>query len=257
MGKVILVASGKGGVGKTTLTANLGIALAKCGKEVVLVDNDIGLRNLDLALGLENSVFYDVIDVINEDCKIREAIIKYEKCGKLSFIPASQFKDDFVLDKDKYFEFIQKLKEKFDIVIIDCPAGIGDNMLNAANASDTALIIVNPDPYSLRDADKLATLLEKYDNIKDVRLIINRMRKELVNKGIMLNIDNIIEALGIRLAGVIFEDSAIIEASIKGEPVINGLKSKSGKAFDDIAKRICGENIPIEEIKPKKRFLFF
>ena len=178
MGKVILVASGKGGVGKTTLTANLGIALAKCGKEVVLVDNDIGLRNLDLALGLENSVFYDVVDVINEDCKIREAIIKYEKCGKLSFVPASQFKDDFVLDKDRYFEFIQKLKEKFDIVIIDCPAGIGDNMLNAANASDAALIIVNPDPYSLRDADKLATLLEKYDNIKDVRLIINRMRKE-------------------------------------------------------------------------------
>lgn len=257
MGKVFLIASGKGGVGKTTLAANLGIAMAKNEHDVVLVDNDIGLRNLDLALGLENSVFYDVVDIINEDCKIREAIIKYEKCGKLSFIPASQFKDDFVLDEDKYSAFINKLKEKFDCIIIDCPAGIGDNMQNAAKVADTALIVVNPDPYSLRDADKLATLLEKYENIKDVRLIVNRMRKELVNKGIMLNIDSIIEALGIRLAGLIFEDPEIIEASIKGEPVVNGMKSKSGKSFEDIAKRLCGENVPIKEIKAKKRFLFF
>ncbi len=257
MGKVILVASGKGGVGKTTLVANLGIAIAKNGKDIVLVDNDIGLRNLDLALGLENSVFYDVADIINEDCKIREATLKYEKCGKLSFIPASQFKDDFVLDSEKYSAFIKRLKEKYEYVIIDCPAGIGDNMKNAAISADMALIVVNPDPYSLRDADKLATLLEKYENIKDVRLVVNRMRRELVNKGIMLNIDSIIEALGVRLAGLVFEDAEIIEASIKGEPVINNSKSKSAKAFEDIAMRLCGANIPIEEIKPRKRFLFF
>lgn len=252
-----MVASGKGGVGKTTLVANLGIAIAKNGKDVVLVDNDIGLRNLDLALGLENSVFYDVIDVINEDCKMREATLKYDEAGKLSFIPASQFKDDFVLDAEKYCAFINRLKEKYEYVIIDCPAGIGDNLKNAALSADSALIVVNPDPYSLRDADKLASLLEKYDNIRDVRLVVNRMRKELVNKGIMLNIDSIIEALGIRLAGLVFEDAEIIEASIKGEPVVNNNKSKSGKAFEDIALRLCGANIPIEEIKPKKRFLFF
>ena len=257
MGKVILIASGKGGVGKTTLAANLGIAIAKSGKDIVLVDNDIGLRNLDLALGLENNVFYDVIDIINEDCKMREATLKYDEAGKLSFIPASQFKDDFVLNSIQYSQFIDRLKEKYEYVIIDCPAGIGENLKNAAFSADTALIVVNPDPYSLRDADKLATLLEKYENIKDVRLVVNRMRKELVNKGVMLNIDSIIEALGVRLAGLVFEDAEIIEASIKGVPVVNNEKSKSGKAFEDIAMRLCGVNVPIEEIKPKKRFWFF
>ena len=163
----------------------------------------------------------------------------------------------FLIKAEKYCAFINRLKEKYEYVIIDCPAGIGDNLKNAALSADSALIIVNPDPYSLRDADKLASLLEKYDNIRDVRLVVNRMRKELVNKGIMLNIDSIIEALGIRLAGLVFEDAEIIEASIKGEPVVNNNKSKSGKAFEDIALRLCGANIPIEEIKPKKRFLFF
>lgn len=257
MGKSILIASGKGGVGKTTLTANLGIALATLGKNVLLIDNDMGLRNLDLALGVENNVFYDVADVISEDCKVREALIKYDKNTKLSFIAASQFKDDFEINEDKYKSLISKLKEKYDFVLIDCPAGIGNNLNNAAASCDMALIVVNPDPYSLRDADKLASLFEKYDNLKDVRLVINRMRKELINSGIMLNIDSIIEALGIRLAGVIMEDSKVIEASIKGDPVINNPKSKTAKSFNDIALRILGNNVPITEIKPKKRFIFF
>lgn len=257
MGKTILIASGKGGVGKTTLTANLGIALANLNKTVLLLDNDMGLRNLDLALGLENNVFYDCADIITDDCKIREAVIKYDKNSNVSFIAASQFKDDINIDGSKYNALVSKLKEKYDYVLIDCPAGIGDNLKNAAMCADMALIVVNPDPYSLRDADKLASVFEKYDNIKDVRLVINRMRKELINSGIMLNIDSIIEALGIRLVGVVLEDSKVIEASIKGEPVVNTLKSKTAKSFNDIALRICGNNVPITEIKPKKRFLFF
>lgn len=257
MGKSILIASGKGGVGKTTLTANLGIALANLGKDVLLIDNDMGLRNLDLALGVENSVFYDIADVISEDCKVREAIIKFDKSEKLSFIAASQFKDDFQIDENKYKALMTKLKEKYDYILIDCPAGIGVNLNNAAAVCDMALVVVNPDPYSLRDADKLASLFEKYDNLKDVRLVINRMRKELINSGIMLNIDSIIEALGIRLAGVIMEDSKVIEASIKGEPIITNPKDKTAKSFNAIALRILGNNIPITEIKTKKRFLFF
>lgn len=257
MGKTILIASGKGGVGKTTLTANLGVALSELGNEVLLLDNDMGLRNLDLALGLENNVFFDVADVISEDCKIREAVIKYDKIDSLSFIAASQFKDELDIDGNKYAAFVNKLKQKYDYVLIDCPAGIGSNITNAAMCSDMALIVVNPDPYSLRDADKLASVFENYSNIKDVRLVINRMRKELINSGVMLNIDSIIEALGIRLAGVVMEDSKVIEASIKGEPVVKLKKSKIAKSFRDIALRVSGVNIPITEIKPKKRFLFF
>lgn len=257
MGKTILIASGKGGVGKTTLTANLGITLAELDNDVLVLDNDMGLRNLDLALGLENNIFYDAADIISDDCKIREAVIKYDKNSKLSFIAASQFKDELDIISDKYASFVNKLKEKYDYVLIDCPAGIGDNLKNAAMCCDMALIVVNPDPYSLRDADKLASVFDKYENIKDVRLVINRMRKELINSGIMLNIDSIIEALGIRLAGVIMEDAKVIEASIKGEPIVNMNKSKTGKSFRDIALRICGNNIPITEIKPRKRFIFF
>lgn len=254
MGKTIVIASGKGGVGKTTLTANLGLALASLDNRVLLLDNDMGLRNLDLALGLENNVFYDVADVICEDCKTREAVVKYDKDAKVSFIAASQFKDELAIDPEKYASLINKLKEKYDYVLIDCPAGLGDNLLNAVMCADIALIVVNPDPYSLRDADKLAATFEKYENIKDVRLVINRMRKELVSSGIMLNIDSIIEALGIRLAGVIMEDTKVIEGAIKGEPIVNVSKSKTAKSFMDIALRICGNNIPIREIKPKKRF---
>lgn len=254
MGKTIVIASGKGGVGKTTLTANLGLALASLDNNVLLLDNDMGLRNLDLALGLENNVFYDVADVICEECKIREAVVKYDKDAKVSFMAASQFKDDFEIEPEKYAALLEKLKEKYDYVLIDCPAGIGNNLINAAGCADIALIIVNPDPYSLRDADKLAATFEKYENIKDVRLVINRMRKELINSGIMLNIDSIIEALGIRLAGVIMEDTKVIEGSIKGEPIVNNNKSRTAKSFRDIALRICGNNIPIKEIKPRKRF---
>jgi len=252
MGKLIVVASGKGGVGKTTVTANISIALASLGYNVVAVDTDLGLRNLDLALGLENSVIYDIVDAALKNCRIREAVIKEEKYGRLAFMPASQFKDDVIVEFDKYKEVFLELKEKYDYVVIDCPAGIGDMVKNIIKISDMAIIVANPDPYSLRDADKLAYIMEE-SGVKDIRLIINRMRKKLIFKGIMPDIRTIIESLAVRLLGVIYEDEKFVECSIMGIPVVMDKKNKQQKAFMEIARRIKGESIPITEIS-KKRF---
>lgn len=252
MGKIIVIASGKGGVGKTTVSANVSISLASLGKSVIAVDADLGLRNLDLALGFENSVVYDIVDVALENCRIREAVIKDDKYGRLSFLPASQFKDDVTVDFSKYNALFDELKNKYDYVVVDCPAGIGEFVKNIIKISDMAIIVANPDPYSLRDADKLAYIMEN-EGLNDIRLIINRMRKKLVNKGIMPDINGMIEALAVRLLGVIYEDEKFIECSITGIPLVMNKKNKQKKSFTDIAFRIEGKNIPITEIK-KSRF---
>ena len=253
MSKVISVISGKGGVGKTTVTANVGIALAMLGQKTVIIDTDIGLRNLDLALGLENHVIYDMSDLISGECRMREAVIKDNRYHGLGFIPASQFKKDTGIDFDKFSKVIEELKKQYDYVIIDSPAGIGDGFEMAAKLSDMSLIVVNPEPFSLRDADRVASLLEEL-GVKDSRLVVNRIRPGMVTKGIMLNIDALIEALGVRLAGVIYEDSAIIERAICGLPIVLDEKSVTGDEFKNIARRICGENIPIEKIRKRKLF---
>lgn len=253
MGKIIMVASGKGGVGKTTVTANISIALSSLGKSVIAVDADLGLRNLDLALGFENSVVYDIVDAVLENCRVREAVIKDEKYGKLSFLPASQFKDDIVVEFSKYSKLFEELKDKYDYVVIDCPAGIGDFVKNIIKISNLAIIVANPDPYSLRDADKLAYIMEN-EGLEDIRLVINRLRKKLISKGIMPDINGIIEALAVKLLGVINEDEKFIECSITGVPLVMSKKNKQQKAFLDIANRIEGKNIPITEIKRSRLF---
>ena len=252
MGKIVVIASGKGGVGKTTVTANISIALSSMGKNVVAVDTDLGLRNLDLALGLENSVIYDIVDAALENCRIREAVIKDEKYNKLAFMPASQFKDDITVEFEKYKKVFYELKEKYDYVLIDCPAGIGDMVKQLIKISDMAVIVANPDPYSLRDADKLAYIMEE-SGVGDIRLVINRMRKNMIYKGIMPDIRSIMETLAIKLLGVVYEDEKFVECSITGIPLVMDKKNKQQKCFIDIAKRIMGLNIPITEIK-KKRF---
>ena len=253
MSKVISVISGKGGVGKTTVTANVGIALSILGQKTVIIDTDIGLRNLDLALGLENSVVYDMSDLVSGECRMREAVIKDEKYHGLGFIPTSQFKTDIGLDFEKFEKIITELKKQYDYVIIDAPAGIGEGFEMAAKLSDMSLIVVNPEPFSLRDADRVASLLEDA-GVSDLRLIVNRIRPEMVTKGVMLNIDALIEALGVRLSGVIYEDCAIIEHAICGEPIVLDERSVTGNEFMNIARRICGENIPIEKIRRRKLF---
>lgn len=253
MSKVISIISGKGGVGKTTVTANVGIALSMLGHKTVIIDTDVGLRNLDLALGLENSVIYDMADLVSGECRMREAVIKDERYHGLGFIPASQFKTEIGLEFEKFEMIINELKQQYDFVIIDAPAGIGESFEMAAKLSDMSVIVVNPEPFSLRDADRVASLLEEH-GVKDLRLVVNRIRPEMVNKGVMLNIDALIEALGIRLAGVIYEDCAIIEHAICGEPIVLDERSVTGNEFLNIARRICGENIPIEKIRKRKLF---
>ncbi len=250
MSKVISVISGKGGVGKTTVTANVGVALSIIGHKTVIIDTDLGLRNLDLALGLENNVIYDMVDLLEGECRLREAIIKDERYGTLGFIPTSQFKVDGKINFDKFEKIVSELKKQYEYILIDSPAGIGEGFETAARLSDIALIVVNPEPFSLRDADRVAGLLEEL-GVKDMRLIVNRIRPDMVGRGIMLNIDALIEALGIRLIGVIYEDSKVIERAICGTPIVLDEKSSTGKEFINIAKRIYGENIPIENIKKK------
>ncbi len=250
MGKIIVITSGKGGVGKTTVTANVGIALSLLGNNTVVVDTDLGLRNLDLALGMENLVVNDIIDVATEECKIREAVLRNNKCGSLAFLPASQFKDKKLLTEDNYKRLLERLKERYDYILIDCPAGIDEGFDIALSMCDMALIVVNPEPYSLRDADKVVGLCEE-KNISDIRLVVNRLRKKLVNEGVMLNIDSIIEAIGIRLIGVVYEDDDMMKYAIYGTPAILNKKSKTGKAFMDIAKRITGERIPVLDVKQR------
>ena len=253
MSKVISIISGKGGVGKTTVTANVGIALSMLGQNTIIIDTDVGLRNLDLALGLENSVIYDMADLVSGECRMREAVIKDERYHGLGFIPASQFKTEIGLDFEKFEKIITELKLQYDYVIIDAPAGIGEGFEMAAKLSDMSLLVVNPEPFSLRDADRVASLLEEH-GVSDLRLIVNRIRPEMVTKGVMLNIDALIEALGIRLAGVLYEDSAIIEHAICGTPIVLDERSVTGAEFKNIARRICGENVPIEKIRKRKLF---
>lgn len=253
MSKVISIISGKGGVGKTTVTANVGIALSMLGQNTIIIDTDVGLRNLDLALGLENNVIYDMADLVSGECRMREAVIKDERYHGLGFIPASQFKTEIGLDFEKFEKIITELKLQYDYVIIDAPAGIGEGFEMAAKLSDMSLLVVNPEPFSLRDADRVASLLEEH-GVSDLRLIVNRIRPEMVTKGVMLNIDALIEALGIRLAGVLYEDSAIIEHAICGTPIVLDERSVTGAEFKNIARRICGENVPIEKIRKRKLF---
>ncbi len=248
MSKVISVISGKGGVGKTTVTANVGVGLSILGHKTVIVDTDIGLRNLDLALGLENNVIYDMVDLAMGECRLREAIIKDERYNQLGFLPTSQFKTENNINFEDFKKIINELKKIYEYIIIDAPAGIGEGFETAAKVSDIALIVVNPEPYSLRDADRVAGLLE-IAGVKDMRLIINRVRPEMIGKGIMLNINDVIEALGVRLSGVLFEDEGVIEAAICGSPIVLDVKSRTGVEFLSIAKRITGHNIPIQNLK--------
>jgi len=244
MGEVIVITSGKGGVGKTTTTANLGSALALAGKRVALVDTDIGLRNLDVVLGLENRIVYDLVDVIEEKCKLRQALIKDKRFKDLFLLPAAQTKDKNAINEEQIINLIQKLKEEFDYVLIDCPAGIEQGFKNAVAGADRAIVVTTAEISAIRDADRIIGLLEALD-LKNSELIINRIRPNMVKKGEMMDVDDIVDLLSIDLTGVVPDDEYIITQTNKGEPVISNKKAPSGKAYREIAKRILGENVEV------------
>ena len=242
MGEVIVITSGKGGVGKTTTTANLGSALALRGKKVVLVDTDIGLRNLDVVMGLENRIVYDIVDVVEEKCKLRQALIKDKRFEQLFLLPAAQTRDKSAINEEQMRELTSKLKEEFDFVLIDCPAGIEQGFKNAICGADRAIVVTNAEISSIRDADRIIGLLEASE-IKNPELVINRIRPAMVKKGEMMDVDDIVDLLSINLIGVVPDDEYIITQTNKGEPAVVNKKSPSGRAYTDIARRILGEHV--------------
>lgn len=244
MGEVIVVTSGKGGVGKTTTTANLGAALALAGKRVALVDTDIGLRNLDVVMGLENRIVYDIVDVVEERCKLRQALIKDKRFNELFLLPAAQTRDKSAISEEQMVDLTKKLRAEFDYVLIDCPAGIEQGFKNAIAGADRALVVTTAEISAIRDADRIIGLLDS-SSIKNPELIINRIRPNMIRKGEMMDIEDIVELLSIGLIGVIPDDEYIITQTNKGEPAVSNKRSPSGRGYLEIAQRIMGENIEI------------
>lgn len=254
MGEVVVITSGKGGVGKTTTSANVGTALALKGKKVVLVDTDIGLRNLDIVLGLENRIVYDIVDVVEERCRMNQAMIKDKRFEGLYLIPAAQTRDKNSVNPEQMKKLCDELKKEFDYVIIDCPAGIEQGFKNAIAGADRAIIVTTPEVAAVRDADRIIGLLEAND-IHNIRLIVNRIRIGMVKKGDMMNLDDISEILAISLIGVVPDDEDIITSTNRGEPIVTVEKSKSGMAYRNIAGRIEGEDIPLLDFENKNKFM--
>lgn len=253
MGEVIVVTSGKGGVGKTTTTANIGTGLAMLGKRVCLVDADIGLRNLDVILGLERRIVYDIVDVVNGVCKTKQALIKDKRHENLFLLPAAQTKDKNAISQDQMVKLTDELRENFDYVIMDCPAGIEQGFKNAVAGADKAIVVTNPEVSAVRDADRIIGLLEASE-IKDSKLIINRVKYEMVKKGDMLSNDDVLEMLAIELLGVVPEDENILISSNKGEPAVLSEKSASGQAYRNISRRITGEHVDLMNLEKTNGF---
>lgn len=247
MGEVLVVTSGKGGVGKTTTTANIGTALALMGKKVVLIDSDIGLRNLDLILGLENRIVYDLVDVTEGRCRLKQALIKDKRLPNLNLLPAAQTRDKDAVDPQQMKELCEQLKPEFDYILIDCPAGIEQGFQNAVAGADRALIVTTPEVSAVRDADRIIGKLEAAE-LHDPQLIINRIRVDMVNRGDMMNKDDIIEILAVNLIGMVPDDESIIVSSNKGEPIVHDENSRLGQCYRNIAKRIMGEDIPFTDM---------
>jgi septum site-determining protein MinD len=248
MGEAIVITSGKGGVGKTTTTANIGTALALMDKKVCLIDTDIGLRNLDVIMGLENRIIYDIVDVINGRCKLKQALIKDKRFDYLSLLPAAQTSDKSAVTTEGMLEIIKELKTEYDYIIIDCPAGIEQGFQNAVAGADRAIVVTTPEKSSVRDADRIIGLLEKKE-IESPTLIINRIRKHMMKNGDMLDIDEIVQVLSIDLIGIVLDDDEVIKASNHGEPVAFQPNTKASIAYRNIARRILGESVPLQSLE--------
>jgi septum site-determining protein MinD len=244
MNRIIVVTSGKGGVGKTTTTANLGAALARLGKKVALVDADFGLRNLDLLLGLEQRIVYTALDVLAGDCSIDKALVKDKRLSNLVLLPAAQNRSKDAINAEQMQSLVDQLLPKFDYILIDCPAGIEMGFRNAVAPAQEALIVTTPEMSAVRDADRVIGLLEA-ESIGKIRLIVNRLRPEMIQLNQMISVEDILDLLAIPLLGVVPDDQKIIISTNKGEPLVLEEKlSVPGLAFQNIARRLDGQDIP-------------
>lgn len=261
MGEVIVITSGKGGVGKTTTTANIGTGLALDGKKVVLIDTDIGLRNLDVVMGLENRIVYDLVDVIEGVCRVKQALIKDKRYEGLFLLPAAQTRDKSAVTPEQMITLINELKAEFDYIIVDCPAGIEQGFKNAIAGADRALVVTTPEVSAVRDADRIIGLLEA-NEIRNPKLLINRVRIDMVKRGDMMNMDDIIDILAIDLIGVVPDDEKIVVSTNRGEPAVTDPKSLAGQAYRNVTKRLQGQDVPLmnlesdEGLMPKLKKLF-
>ena len=253
MGEVIVITSGKGGVGKTTTTANIGIGLAQLGKRIVVIDTDLGLRNLDVVLGLENKIVYNLVDVIEGKCRIKQALIRDKRYPELYLLPSAQTKDKTAVSPEQMKKLVEELKTDYDYILLDCPAGIEQGFQNAVAGAEHAIVVTTPEVSAIRDADRIIGLLET-NRIKKNDLIINRLRIDMVRRGEMMSVEDVTEILAVNLLGVIPDDEQIVIATNQGETVI-GKDCLSGHAYENICRRICGEELPIPDFKHMDGFL--
>jgi len=247
MSEVIVITSGKGGVGKTTTSANIGSGLALAGKRVVLIDADIGLRNLDVVMGLENRIVYDLIDVIEGNCRLKQALIKDKRYPTLSLLPAAQTKDKNAVTPEQMIKLCADLREEFDYVLIDCPAGIEQGFKNAVAGADRAIIVTTPEVSAVRDADRIIGLLEAAE-ISNLKLVLNRIRADMVKRGDMMALEDVTDILAIDVIGVVPDDEAIVISTNRGEPAVSDPNSKAGQAFRNIVQRIMGNDVPLMDL---------
>ncbi len=250
MGEVIVITSGKGGVGKTTTTANVGTGLAQLNKKVVLIDTDIGLRNLDVVMGLENRIVYNLVDVVEGNCKVKQALIKDKKHPDLYLLPSAQTRDKTSVDPEQMRRLTDELKKEFDYVILDCPAGIEQGFMNAIAGADRAIVVTTPEVSAIRDADRIIGLLEA-NELKQSHLVVNRVRMDMVSRGDMMSVDDVCEILAIPLIGAVPDDENIVVSTNQGEPLV-GSDCLAGKAYANISRRIVGEEIPFLDLTETK-----
>ena len=250
MGEVIVITSGKGGVGKTTTTANIGAGLSRFDKKVVVIDTDLGLRNLDVVMGLENQIVYNLVDVIEGTCRLKQALVRDKRYENLYLLPSAQTKDKSSVSPGQMKKLTAQLRDEFDYILLDCPAGIEQGFQNAIAGADRALVVTTPEVSAIRDADRIIGLLES-NQLRRISLIINRIRMDMVKRGDMMSVDDVTEILSVPLIGAIPDDEQVVIGTNQGEPVI-GLASHAGKAYENICKRIMGVEVPFMDLNSSR-----
>lgn len=253
MSEVIVITSGKGGVGKTTTTANIGTGLALLGFRTVLIDTDIGLRNLDVVMGLENRIIYNLVDVVEGNCRMKQALIRDKRYPNLYLLPSAQTRDKTAVSPEQMKKLVDDLRDEFDYILLDCPAGIERGFQNAIAGAERALVVTTPEVSAIRDADRIIGLLEAAD-MGMIDLIVNRIRMDMVRRGDMMSMDDVMDILAVNVIGVVPDDESIVISTNQGEPLV-GMGSMAGQAYLNICRRLMGEQIPFLSLDTQPKLL--